>query len=298
MNQHSKSYDTPDEFHFRYGVWKSNFNYIYQHNLNHTRTHTLGMNPFGDLTNEEFVARFNGYVPRSRDFLRSKNTAKLNVGSLPSSVDWRTKGAVTAVKNQGQCGSCWSFSTTGAVEGIHAIKTGTLVSLSEQQLMDCSTAEGNQGCNGGEMDDAFEYIIKNGGICSESSYPYEGYDDTCRSSSCQSVASIKGYTDVTVNDPSALEAAVAQQPVSIAVDAAGMDWQFYSGGVLSDSCGTSLDHGVLAVGYGSDSGQDYWIVKNSWGSDWGESGYIRLLRSSASGPGECGIQMDASYPTM
>ncbi|RYG50181.1 hypothetical protein EON67_05740, partial [archaeon] len=211
--------------------------------------------------------------------------------------DWVAKGAVTPVKNQGDCGSCWSFSTTGSVEGAHFIATGKLVSLSEQQLVDCSGAEGNNGCNGGLMDYAFEYIIKNKGICSEESYPYTGTDGKCKK--CTAVATITGYKDVPTNSETSLVAAIAERPVSVAIEADQSSFQFYSGGVLTAACGTSLDHGVLAVGYGTLSGNDYYKVKNSWGPDWGMSGYVLLGRGSKfnGNSGQCGIQSQPSYPT-
>lgn len=295
VKKYTKSY-THDEFFPRYQVFKANYNKIRHHNMgNHT--YTMAVNEFADMTFDEFHSKMTGTKVVDRAYIRSKNGPHKSLKApLAGSVDWRKKNAVTPIKNQGQCGSCWSFSSTGSVEGAHAIKTGNLVSLSEQQLIDCSTAQGNQGCNGGLMDQAFQYIISNNGICTEASYPYTATGpNTCQS--CQSVATISSYVDVTAGDENALLAAVNIGPVSVAIEADQQCFQFYSGGILSDTgCGMQLDHGVLAVGYGSDptTNTPYWIVKNSWGTSWGESGYVRLIR----GQNECGIAQEASYPVV
>lgn len=221
-------------------------------------------------------------------------------GPVPSgSVDWTTKGAVTPVKNQGQCGSCWTFSTTGSVEGIGFIKGGSLKSLSEQQILDCSTEYPNAGCNGGLYDVAFKYLISNGGACSESSYPYTGAQGTCKSS-CTPITKISGYQDVTPNSDSALASAIAQQPVSISIEANSQCFQFYSSGVLTCACGTNIDHAVLAVGYGVDSNTPYFKVKNSWGASWGQAGYVLIARGASynGGEGQCGIYNSPAYPTI
>jgi len=217
------------------------------------------------------------------------------LATIPASIDWTTKGAVSEVKNQQQCGSCWAFSTTGSVEGAVEIKTGKLTSLSEQQLVDCSRKEGNMGCQGGLMDNAFKYVITNQGLCSEAEYPYKARNGLCKKT-CQVVSTISSYQDVTANDEDALQAAVAAQPVSVAIEADQSGFQFYKSGVFSGTCGTTLDHGVLAVGYGTQNGKDYWKVKNSWGATWGQSGYILMKRTGGKTNGQCGIAMEPSYP--
>jgi len=298
IKQHNKHYHA-DEFHLRYYNFKNNLDLIKAHNSKQS-SYKLAVNKFADMSSEEFRSKFLGYNFVDQAHLRSKNVhvaANASV-ALPTSVDWVASGAVTPVKDQGQCGSCWAFSTTGSVEGAHFLATGSLVSLSEQQLVDCSSAQGNQGCNGGLMDNGFQYIISNKGICSESSYPYTAADGTCKT--CSPVATISSFADVTPNSESALQTAVAARPVSIAIEADQMVFQFYTSGVLDDaSCGTNLDHGVLAVGYGHDSasGKDFWKVKNSWGASWGAQGYILIVRNvNGASARQCGLTQQPSYP--
>jgi len=293
--KYKKSYDRADLL-FRYNAFKTNVDKIEKHNAG-KHSYTLGMNKFGDMPFEEFHAKFTGYKPKQRDYIRSKNVAHLHDVHAPTSVDWRNKGAVTGVKDQGQCGSCWAFSATGAIEGANQIRSGKLYSVSEQQLVDCSTDQGNQGCNGGLMDQAFEYVQANG-LVLEKEYPYVAEDQDCRTDLPTPSVHINGYVDVTANSDAELEKAVALAPVSVAIEADQSDFQFYTSGVFDAECGDQLDHGVLAVGYDTDkaSGKKYWIVKNSWGGDWGMQGYILMARIKDP-EGQCGINMAASYPT-
>jgi cathepsin L len=303
--EYSKQYDSETEAQSRFEAFRENVAMILSHQSNPTRTFELGVNRFADLSADEFRrTRPNGYRNVQRAYLASKNTHIFDAPTLaflPASVNWTAQGKVTPVKDQQQCGSCWSFSTTGSVESAYAIENNasTLISLSEQELVDCSGPEGNAGCEGGLMDQAFEFIISNKGLCTEDAYPYTASDGSCAESRCKSAVTISGYKNVAQSNEPQLQAAVAQQPVSVAVDASANFWQFYSGGVApSSQCGTQLDHGVLATGYGELTGKPYWIVKNSWGADWGVGGYILLERGSAPGkPGTCGIAVQPSYPT-
>jgi len=292
MQKYQKSYNH-EEFQTRYNIFKTNINYIHSFNAENNGV-TLAMNHFGDLTNQEFRGIYNGF----------KMPAKIEgpifnevVAAPPAHFDWNDHGAVTPIKNQQQCGSCWSFSTTGSTEGCHAIKTGKLVSLSEQNLIDCSTSYGDQGCDGGLMTDAMTYIIANHGIDTEASYPYQAADGTCNFKTANIGATLASFTNVPSGDEKSLLCAAVKGPVSVAIDASQNSFQFYSSGVYSDpNCSSqNLDHGVLVVGWGHDdsSNQDYWIVKNSWGTTWGLNGFIWMARNDNN---MCGIATMATLP--
>jgi len=295
---HEKVYSSDAEEMLRKEIFLNNVAKIEEHNLKYEageESFKLGVNQFTDMLESEVKSMMNGFKASDKVQSDLMFVADEDV-SLPDTVDWRTKGIVTPVKNQGQCGSCWSFSTTGSFEGQHAKKTGKLVSLSEQQMVDCSKQ--NNGCNGGLMDSAFAYIKKVGGLEKESAYPYTAKDGSCKFDKSKVVASLTGYVDVASGDEDALKQAVATVgPVSVAIDASHFSFQMYSGGVYYESsCSSSrLDHGVLAVGYGTDNGKDYWLVKNSWAASWGLDGYIKMARNRNN---NCGIATMASYPTV
>jgi len=298
----NKKYESKEQEAKRRGVFESTMQYIEKSNANKENTFKLGLNQFSDLLVDEWSSAYFGMKPPTAamygnaPYLGRHEVANV---TLPASVDWSTKGAVTAIKNQGQCGSCWSFSATGAMEGAYEIANGKLISLSEQQLVDCGSSFGEQGCNGGLMDGAFGYAQKNG-MCTETDYPYDAKSGKCQASSCTKAwgpDTVSGYKDVSTDDKMALMSAVAQQPVSIAIEADKMIFQSYQSGVLSGMCGSQLDHGVLVVGYGTLDGEDYWKVKNSWGETWGMEGYV-LLKRGKTGAGECGILSQPSYPVV
>ncbi|KAK9050238.1 hypothetical protein SSX86_030790 [Deinandra increscens subsp. villosa] len=305
MARYGRKYKDVEEKERRSQIYQENVQYIESFNINAmNKGYKLAVNEFADLTNEEFITTRNRF--KAHECSPSTSAFRYeNVTAVPTSVDWRKKGAVTPIKDQGQCGKqhklcrcCWAFSAVAAMEGITQLKTGKLVSLSEQELVDCDTSGVDQGCEGGLMDNAFDFIISNKGLTTETNYPYTGVDGTCNSNEeSNHAATITGHEDVPANSETALLKAVASQPVSVAIDASGSDFQFYSSGVFKGDCGTELDHGVTAVGYGtSDDGTKYWLVKNSWGTSWGLEGYIMMQRDVEAKEGICGIAMQASYP--
>ena len=297
---HNKAYATVEEEAAAEKAYASNDAIIKATNARNL-SYTLGHNEYSDLTWEDFrrihmSELFLNRAPKNVERVHLKEPGQ----ALAESVDWVAKGAVTPIKNQGRCGSCWAFSTTGSVEGAYQIASQKLLPLSEEDLVQCDH-NGDQGCNGGLMDNAFEWIEKNG-IAAESAYPYtsgSGMTGSCnKAKSAVPVVTVTGFKDVAKNDEDALKSAVAQQPVSIAIEADKSVFQLYKSGVLdSPMCGTKLDHGVLLVGYGSQKtllgNKEYWKVKNSWGPTWGDEGYIKMAR----GKNMCGIATQPSYPT-
>lgn len=294
--QYGKTYTVEEEI-YRVGVFFENLAKIAACNA-HRRRFKCGVNHFADLTADEFAQRYLRPLSTRRQHSLGAPFAPRRDVALPDSIDWRNKGAVTGVKDQGQCGSCWAFSATGALEAQHYLKTGNLTSLSEQNLVDCSQPQGNEGCNGGLMTSAFTYIKENGGINTESSYPYTAKDGPCRFSPGNVGATCTGYREVQQGSEGDLQNAVATTgPVSIGIDASHSSFQFYHSGIyVEPACSsTQLDHGVLVVGYGTNSDGDYWLVKNSWGTNWGMAGYIYMARNHSN---HCGVATMASIPTV
>jgi len=303
---HSKTYTDPQEEKFRMKIYMENKLKVELHNSKSAlgnSSYLMKMNKYGDMLHHEFRATMNGLRNVKHNGSRLLGATFIPAAHLdrpPRTVDWRKHGAVTEVKDQGRCGSCWAFSATGALEGQHYRKTGVMVSLSEQNLVDCSGMFGNQGCNGGLPDNAFWYVKQNHGIDTEQSYPYEGVDNKCRYSPVSKGATDFGFMDIQSGNEVHLKQAVARVgPVSIGIDASHESFQFYGGGVYEEpDCDEgSIDHAVLVVGYGRDrrSGKLYWLVKNSWGEGWGDGGYIKMARNRNN---MCGVASLASFPVV
>jgi len=254
-------------------------------------TWKAGHNQFSDWFHEEYKGMLGLIAAYDND-----TPTIFDETNIPNSVNWVDAGAVTPVKDQGQCGSCWAFSTTGSLEGAHFAATGELLSFSEEQLVECATTL-NMGCNGGNPLWAFRYLSTHKAEL-ESTYPYtsgDGSSGSCKySESSATAVSVKSSGSITADSVSQMKAALATQPISVLVEADKMVFQTYQSGVLnSTKCGTSLDHAVLAVGYGEEAGQEYWLVKNSWNTTWGDQGYIKL--AIVDGDGICGVQMGPSH---
>ncbi|XP_043712255.1 cysteine protease RD19A-like [Telopea speciosissima] len=291
-----KTYATPEEHAYRLGVFNANLRRARRHQkIDPTAVH--GITQFSDLTPKEFRRNHLG-LKRLRLPSDAQKAPLLPTNDLPTDFDWRDHGAVTAVKNQGSCGSCWSFSTTGALEGANFLATGNLVSLSEQQLVDCDhecdpeeAGACDSGCNGGLMNSAFEYTLKAGGLVREEDYPYTGTDGTCKFDNTKVAAKVANFSVVSLDEDQIAANLVKNGPLAVAINAVFM--QTYIGGVSCPYiCMRRLDHGVLLVGYGAEGyspirlkNKPYWIIKNSWGESWGENGYYKICR----GRNVCGV---------
>ena len=300
VKRFDKVYDSLEVMESRFRQYRENMEYVDLQNSMQSN-YTLGETVFADMSQDEFRQYKNSFQVGSSSCTKFQDVSHEGLWKTleSSELDWRSKGAVTPIKDKGQCGSCWSFSATGAMEGAWQIAKGDLVSLSEQQLVDCSAGVhyGNHGCNGGLMDGAFQYAIDNG-MCSEDEYAYKAKSGSCQT--CKTVVTISSCVDVTPQNEVDLEKAVSIGPVSVAIEADTRTFQLYTSGVItSDACGTNLDHGVLVVGYGTENNTPYWLVKNSWGTSWGENGYVKIGKSdSTRTPGVCGIAMEPSYPVV
>merc|ERR1712168_915778 len=284
-----KSYSSIEEHDSRRLIFAENLMLIVNHNLEHElgyHTYTLGVNQFADLTSDEFRQQFNGFKP----IQGKRGQTHQIVGDAPDTMDWRTQGLVTPIKDQGQCGSCWAFAAVATMEGAWKKAGHSLTSLSEQQLVDCVTVD--YGCNGGLPSDGIAWAEKHG-MAAESAYPYHARDGRCKHNQ-KAVANFTDLINVQQSEEHLKDAVGTVGPVAVGIDASHYSFQLYHGGVYHESrcSSTQLDHGVTVIGYGTEGGKDYWLVKNSWGTTWGEKGYIKMWRNHKN---MCGIATNACY---
>ncbi|XP_063534599.1 procathepsin L-like [Cydia strobilella] len=300
--EHKKRYKSAVEEVRRLQIYVQNQLKIMQHNMRFEQglvSYKLKLNQYSDLDDDEFEHNMYGVLPDIDDnFIQHEPAFNLRMSSfanLPDYVDWRERGAVTAVKTQGHCGSCWAFSATGALEGQVFIKTNRLISLSEQNLIDCTSNYRCRGCGGGWMNNAFQYIKDNGGINTEASYPYEANNGQCRYDPMNLGATNKGYVKIPRDENKLKEAVATIGPISATINSLPSIHHYGDGVYYEKDCNPNKhNHAVLVVGYGTDAnGGDYWIVKNSWGKRWGRNGYIKMARNRDN---NCGIASSASYP--
>jgi cathepsin L len=307
MHAHNRTYSTRDEYTRRLSAFRANVDAIATHNANAAASFKMAINEFGDLTNAEYRARFDGMRAALAKHQMSRRAAEVRRRMLGvanghddksadllgvESLDWREKGIVAPIQSEGQCGACYTLAALDSVNAAWALKTSLLVVASNQQILDCSGPEGNQGCNGGFPDQVFQYIVDNKGICQDPDYSWRAVQGNCMANNCTRVMTITGFKDLPVGDETALFAAAGKTVVSIAIDASAQSFQFYKSGVFDDpQCPTQLEHTMAVVGYGSDSGKPYWIMRNVWGGAWGEQGYVRMVR----GKNMCGLANQPSY---
>jgi cathepsin L len=279
-------YGSDDEYNYRKYIFSTNLHKIIEHN-NGNSSYKLAINRFADITTTEFKNQYLISIKRNSD----KDYYINHTSNLPEKVDWRDKGVVNPIKDQGQCGSCWAFSATSALESAWAIKYGKLYDLAEQELVDCDTND--HGCNGGLMDNAWTWLNTSGGMTETKDYPYRAIDGKCKFTKKKAVVTVQGYEDCNPNDEQTLLSALATQPVSVAINANTDGFMFYSSGIYNDTtCDSSpsaLDHGVILVGYDSES----YILRNSWAETWGENGYMRMARGNT-----CGVLDLPSFPVV
>jgi len=310
--QHNRTYDSEEERWHRFSIFKENIKRIEQHNADPMNTFKMKMNRFGDLLYHEFKSKYSGAYSSLNSTSRPRrdyhDTSSLQLQSAkardyPRNVDWADPKLhkMSSVKDQLYCGGCWAFAVADAVESRFAIKhQRNVVELSIQELIDCDHKGVNEGCVGGNLPEGYDYVIERKGLCTSHDYKFTGYDDHCKRHKCKRRSGrIRDYGIVIPDNEVALREAVARGPVAIAIEADAEAMQFYDHGILTTKkCGVNVDHAVTIVGYGEDRGIKYWKIKNSWSSDWGEGGYMRLCRECGRNgkTGECGITVEAVFP--